>query len=65
MTTKLEKDLKREITIDGKAYTLTFSPLGLKVTEKGRRTGHELQWKDIVHGTAVAPTAPSASADPS
>ena len=39
MTTKLEKELKREIQIDGKPYTLTLLPNGMKLTEKGRRIG--------------------------
>ena len=35
--TKLEKELKREISIDDKPYVVTISPQGLKLTEKGRR----------------------------
>jgi hypothetical protein len=52
MTTKLEKPLKREITVDGRAYTVTFAPEGLKVVEKGKRKGHELSWQSIVSGDA-------------
>ena len=48
MTTKLEKDLKREIDVDGKHYTVTISPGGLKIAEKGHRKGHELTWKQIL-----------------
>ena len=50
MTTKLEKDLKREIDVDGKHYTVTISPGGLKIAEKGHRKGHELTWKQILGG---------------
>jgi hypothetical protein len=50
MTTKLEKDLKREIDVDGKNYTVTISPGGLKIAEKGHRKGHELTWKQILSG---------------
>jgi hypothetical protein len=50
MTTKLDKELKREIDVDGKQYTVTFSPTGLKITEKGHRKGHELTWKQILSG---------------
>ncbi len=50
MTTKLEKDLKREIDVDGKHYTVTISPGGLKIAEKGHRKGHELTWKQILSG---------------
>lgn len=41
MTTKLDGELKRELNIAGAAYTLIISPLGLKLTEKGRRKGIE------------------------
>jgi hypothetical protein len=50
MATKLEKVLKREINIDGKAYMVAISPEGLKVTQKGFRRGHELSWRSIVSG---------------
>lgn len=53
MTTKLEKELKREIDVDGKHYTVTLSPNGLKIAEKGHRKGHELSWKQIVTGEAA------------
>jgi hypothetical protein len=48
MTTKLEKELKREIDVDGKHYTVTISPAGLKIAEKGHRKGHELSWKQVL-----------------
>ena len=50
MTTKLEKELKREIDVDGKHYTVTISPAGLKIAEKGHRKGHELTWKQVLSG---------------
>jgi hypothetical protein len=50
MTTKLEKELKREIDVDGKQYTVTISPGGLKIAEKGHRKGHELTWKQVLSG---------------
>jgi hypothetical protein len=58
MATKLEKTLKREIDVDGKAYMLAISPDGLKLTEKGRRKGQELSWKGVLNGQAAAPSAP-------
>ena len=61
MTTRLEKPLKREIEIDGKPYMLAVSPEGLKLTEKGRRKGIELAWKDLVSGQAALATALNAS----
>ena len=57
MATKLEKTLKREIDVDGKAYMLAISPEGLKVTEKGRRKGQELSWKGLLNGQSAGPTA--------
>ena len=59
--TKLEGELKRAIEIDGKPYTLTLSPEGLKLTEKGRRNGRELLWKDLVTGEAALAVALNAS----
>jgi hypothetical protein len=61
--TKLEKELKREISIDDKAYVVTISPQGLKLTEKGRRKGQELSWKDLVSGDAALATALNASVE--
>ena len=52
MTTKLDKPLKREVTVDGRAYTVTLAPEGLKVVEKGKRKGHELSWSAIISGDA-------------
>ena len=53
MTTKLEKELKREIDVDGKQYTVTISPGGLKIAEKGHRKGQELTWKQVLSGEAA------------
>jgi hypothetical protein len=61
MATKLDKQLKREIDVDGKPYMLTISPEGLKLTEKGKRKGQELAWKDLVNGQAAMATALNAS----
>jgi hypothetical protein len=52
MATKLEKTLKREITIDGKAYMVAISPEGVKVTQKGFRRGPEITWRAIISGEA-------------
>jgi hypothetical protein len=52
MATKLNKLLKREIEVDGKAYMVALSPEGLKLTEKGKRLGKELTWKELVGGDA-------------
>lgn len=61
MTTPLDKALRREVTVDDKAYTLTIDPSGLKLVEKGRRNGVELQWKDLLSGDAGLAAALQAS----
>jgi len=58
--TKLDKPLRRELEIDGKAYTLTVDPDGLKLTEKGRRNGVELRWSAL----AASDDAPAHAAPP-
>ena len=61
MATKLEKALKRELDIEGKAYMLTIAPEGLKLVEKGHRKGLELAWKQIMSGEAGLAAALNAS----
>lgn len=61
MTTALDKDLKREVVIKEKPYTLTLGPQGLKLTEKGRRNGIELKWEDLIGGDAALAAALNAS----
>ena len=59
MATKLSKQLKREIDVDGKPYMITLSPEGLKLTEKGKRLGRELTWKDLVGANSASAAPPS------
>jgi len=61
MATKLEKPLKREVSIEGQPYMLTISPDGLKLVPKGKRNGLELAWKSLVSGDAALATALNAS----
>jgi hypothetical protein len=61
LTTKLDSQLKRELSILGKPYTLTLSPKGLNLVPKGRRKGYELAWVDLVSGEAALATALNAS----
>ena len=53
MTTRLDKTLKREIEVEGKLYTATISPGGIKVVEKGKRNGQEISWESIISGDAA------------
>ena len=61
MTTKLDGTLKREIEIDGTAYTVTITPRGITLVVKGRRKGLELEWRALVSGDAALATALNAS----
>jgi hypothetical protein len=64
MATKLNKQLKREIDVDGKPYMVTLSPEGVKLTEKGKRLGREHSWKELLGdegGGGSASSAPGAS----
>jgi len=61
MATKLDKALKREVSIEGEPYMLTISPQGLKLVPKGKRKGLELAWKTLVSGEAALATALNAS----
>lgn len=61
MTTKLDKPIRRELEIDERPYTLTVDADGLKLVEKGRRKGVELQWRDLVSGDAALAAGLSAS----
>ena len=61
MATKLAKPLKREILIGSQPYVITLDPDGLKLTEKGRRKGIQLAWKDLLSGQAALSAALNAS----
>ena len=65
MATVLEKELKREIDVEGVAYTLLIGPAGLRVVPKGKRKPTvELTWKDLVSGEAALAVALRASVKP-
>jgi hypothetical protein len=61
MATKLEKPLKREVSIEGQPYMLTIAPEGLKLVPKGKRNGMELAWKALISGEAALASALNAS----
>jgi hypothetical protein len=63
MTAKLDKTIKRELTLDDKVYTIAIAPEGIKVTEKGRRNGPELTWRSIIGGDASLSADLAASVD--
>jgi hypothetical protein len=50
MATKLDKTIKRELEHQGKLYTVTIAPDGVKVVEKGKRNGPHVSWSSIING---------------
>lgn len=52
MTTRLNKTIKRELELDGKFYTVSVSPQGLRIVPKGGRKGHEISWETLLSGEA-------------
>jgi len=50
MATKLDKTIKRELEHEGKLYTVTMSPEGVKITPKGARKGQEITWTTLLSG---------------
>ncbi|MDB6085313.1 MAG: hypothetical protein JWN43_3194 [Gammaproteobacteria bacterium] len=61
MTTPLDKTLKRELRLNGRAFIVALSPEGLKITLKGKRRGQELRWVDLISGDAALAVALNAS----
>ena len=62
MATILDKELKRQVTVDGADYTLAVDPEGFRLTSKGKRKPEvELRWSDLLSGEAALATALSAS----
>jgi hypothetical protein len=61
MATRLEKPLKREVSIKGDPFVVTLAPEGFKLVGKGRRKGLEIAWEDLVSGEAALARALSAS----
>jgi hypothetical protein len=53
MTTVLDGALRREIVAEKRPYTVTLTPVGLKLVPKGKRNGLELTWASLVNGDAA------------
>lgn len=47
MTTKLTEPLRREIEIDGEAYTVLLTPKGLRLSRKRFRQGRQMAWRTL------------------
>ena len=61
MTTKLDGELRRELTIGKVAYTLILTPEGFTLALKGRRKGLAIGWAELVSGDAALAAALNAS----
>ena len=62
MATILDKELRRQVTVDGTDYTLAVDPEGFRLTGKGKRTAQvQLRWRDLVSGDAAMAVALNAS----
>jgi len=59
--TPLDKQIRREVLIEEKPYTLSIDPDGLKLTEKGKRNGVSFKWAELVNGDAGLAAALQAS----
>lgn len=61
MTTKLDKPIRREVTVDGEEYTLVVSGAGMTLFRKRFRNGIDLTWRQIIaSATAHGGSAPIA-----
>jgi hypothetical protein len=65
VTTALDKELRRQVTVDGADYVVALSPDGFRLTGKGKRTPQvELRWRDLLSGDAAMAVALNASLKP-
>jgi hypothetical protein len=62
MATVLDKELKRQVTVDGVDYTVAIDPDGFRLTGKGKRKPEvEMRWRDLLNGEAALAAALNAS----
>ena len=62
MATVLDKELKRQVTVDGVDYTVAVDPEGIRLTGKGKRRPEvELRWRELLSGEAAMAVALNAS----
>jgi len=62
VATVLDKELKRQVTVDGAQYIVALDPDGIRLTGKGKRKPEvELRWHDLLSGDAAMAVALNAS----
>lgn len=65
MATALNKELRRQVHVNGADYTVALDADGLRITGKGKRKPEvALLWKDLLSGDAAMATALNASLVP-
>lgn len=55
--TPLDKPLRRQIDIEGQAYTVVLDAEGVKIVKKAHRNGIELRWADLIRDNTSESTA--------
>jgi hypothetical protein len=53
LTIKLEKSMRREISVNGLPYIATLSAQGIKLVQKGRRNGVVVTWDKLIASEAA------------
>ena len=62
VATVLDKELKRQVIVDGVDYTVAVDPEGIRLTTKGKRRPEvELRWRDLLSGDAAMAVALNAT----
>jgi len=62
VATVLDKELKRQVTVDGADYIVALDTEGFRLTGKGKRKPDvELRWRDLLSGDAAMAVALNAS----
>jgi hypothetical protein len=62
VATVLDKELKRQLTVDGVQYIVAVDPDGVRLTGKGKRKPEvDLRWRDLLSGDAAMAVALNAS----
>jgi hypothetical protein len=62
MPLKLGRALKREVDIHGAPYTVTVSPLGVRLVRKGFRKGVAVSWRRLLQMAAGEAGPPEGAA---